>query len=169
MKLTATDQTNPRSDAYSSIDYDFTYSPFTVEPRFCAMTMSCNNVDGPSDKLTCRELSNDNTLGFNFTPNDYTVNELIPGDYVYEFDVSTGDTEELTKQFTFTVTLDEPCHQPIIVKPVTSEQSYTITDLADADGYALSPAFSVTPDFCASSISFTAPGLDSNLVLDEES
>ena len=69
--LTKTDQTDPPSDTYTSEDITFTYLPFTVEPSFCAMTITCNNVAGPSDVLDdCQEL-NDGKLTWNFTPGNY--------------------------------------------------------------------------------------------------
>ena len=70
--LTPTTQTTSLQDTYSSSDVVFTYNPFTVEPSFCEMTVSCNDVSGPSNLLSCKELS-DGKLTWNFTPNDYTV------------------------------------------------------------------------------------------------
>jgi hypothetical protein len=94
--LTRTDQTNPRSDSYTSTDLGFTYDPFTVVPSFCDMTVVCNDVSGPSDVLSCQELNNGD-LTWNFTPENYHDDNLTPGNYVYTFDVSTGPTAELTK------------------------------------------------------------------------
>ena len=161
VKLTATPQTNPRADAYTSDDVTFTYNPFTVEPSFCPMTVTCKTVSGPSNVLPKQNLV-DGKLIWNFTPEDYTDNGLTSGDYVFLFEVSTGpDNLDLIKDFTIKVTLEDPCKNPVVTKPETSEQSYTITDLDDV--YTLGPLFSVTPAFCASTISYTATGLDSYL------
>ena len=95
--LTIMDQTDPPTDTYTSEDITFTYNPFTVVPSFCAMTIKCNNVAGPSDVLDdCQEL-NDGKLTWNFTSENYHTDKLTPGDYVYTFDVSTGDLPGLTK------------------------------------------------------------------------
>ena len=126
--LTPTAQTVSLTDNYSGTDKVFTYNPFTVEPRFCEMTVQCNNVSGPSNLLGCRELSN-GSLTWNFTPNDYKVNRITPGEYTYTFDVSTGNDPALTKQFSFKVILIDACLTPVIVKPTTTPQDYTITGL----------------------------------------
>ena len=91
-------------DTYSETDIVFTYDPFSVEPSFCEMTVECVSVAGTSALLTCQELT-DGKLTWNFTPDNYHIDKLAPGDYIYTFDVSTGPTPELTKQFTVTVTL----------------------------------------------------------------
>ena len=51
--LTVTDQTDPRSDTYTSTDITFTYEPFTVVPSFCEMTIECKSVVGTSNVLGC--------------------------------------------------------------------------------------------------------------------
>ena len=51
--LTATTQTNPPTDTYTSTDIEFTYIPFTVMPSFCEITVECVTVAGPSNVLTC--------------------------------------------------------------------------------------------------------------------
>ena len=90
------------------------------------MTVSCNDVSGPSNLLSCKELT-DGKLTWNFTPNDYTVKRLTPGEYTYTFDVSTGNDSALTKQFSFKVILIDLCKVPVITSPTTAPQEYTIT------------------------------------------
>ena len=113
-------------DTYSKTDIVFTYSPFTVEPSFCEMTVSCKTVSGPSNLLGCKELT-DGKLTWNFSPDDYTVDKLTPGQYTYTFDVSTGNDPALTKQFSFKLTLIDSCETPVITSPTTAPQEYTIT------------------------------------------
>ena len=97
MTLSSTDQTNPRSDAYTSEEITFTYEPFTVVPSFCAMTIQCNNIAPVNENMPCQELV-DGKLTWNFTPADYTDKKIAPGNYVYTFDVSTDDNQaELTE------------------------------------------------------------------------
>ena len=117
MTLTPTAQTESLSDSYTSSDVIFTYNPFTVQPDFCQMTVECNNVSGPSNLLDCKELSDGNTgsIQWNFGPEDYTTNGLTPGEYVFTFDVSTGNNDPgLTKQFTFKIILIDGCLTPTI-------------------------------------------------------
>ena len=129
------------------------------------MTVECNNVSGPSNLLGCRELDN-GSIKWNFTPDDYTTNGLTPGEYTYTFDVSTGDNDPgLTKQFSFKIILIDGCLTPVIVQPTTVAQEYTITDFAK--DYQLTDKFSVSPTYCADSISYTAPGLESYLQWNE--
>jgi hypothetical protein len=151
-------------DNYSSADVVFTYNPFTVEPSFCEMTVECVDVVGPSSVLECQEITS-GKLTWNFTPDNYHIDKLTPGDYVYTFDVSTGPTPELTKQFTVTVTLQDPCITPIVTEPTTAPQSHTITDYEES--YPLSDQFSVTPTWCTNKLEYSAPGLESWLQWNE--
>ena len=131
------------------------------------MTIKCNNVAPVNENMLCQELV-DGKLTWNFTPVDYTDKKIAPGNYVYTFDVSTDDNQaDLTKQFTVTVTLEDPCISPDVTQPTTTAQSYTITDAAGS--YSLSPQFTVTPSFCANSISHTEPDLDAYIEWDEGS
>ena len=94
----------------------FTYKPFTVVPNFCQMTVKCDVVTGPSSVLTCEELT-DGKLTQNFTPDNYHIDKLAPGTYVYTYDVFTGPEPAqagLTKQFTVTYTLEDPCITPTV-------------------------------------------------------
>ena len=107
-------------------------------------------------------------LTWNFTPENYHVDNLSPGNYVYTFDVSTGTTDvstgsttALTKSFTVTVTLIDPCITPTVTQPTTGPQTYTITNVAGT--YAMDPKFTVTPSFFSNSISYSATGLESYL------
>jgi len=66
---------------------------------------------------------------------------------VYTYDVSTGDEAVLTKQFTFTVTLVDPCDPPTSVQVVAlTDQVYTITDTNVAP--YLHPDFVISPAYC---------------------
>jgi len=63
----------------------------------------------------------DGSIVWNFTPDDYTTNGLVPGTYTYTFDVSTGDNDPgLTEQFTVDITLSDGCLTPAIIQPTTS-------------------------------------------------
>lgn len=84
--------------------------------------------------ISCQELTN-GSLTQSFTESQYVSDGLAPGDYVFTFNVSTdpGDAD-LTEQFTFTVTLLDPCSPPnsVTAAPLTN-QVYTITQNDKAD------------------------------------
>ena len=106
--LTSKPQMTLDPDNYSSTDVVFTYNPFTVEPSFCEMTVECVSVVGPSNVLPCQQLSDDGTLTWNFNKDDYQGG-LVAGDYIFVYEVRTGDVAELKKDFTVKVTLVDPC------------------------------------------------------------
>ena len=123
--MTPTPQTDPRSDDYSGDAFSFTYNPFIVEPAFCDVQVSCRSVQGPSDALSCQELYDGETLTWLFTPENVVNDNVVPGDYVYTYDVTVGP---VTESFEVTVTLIDPCNNPSITEPITAPMEYTITD-----------------------------------------
>ena len=128
--IEATTQTNPSADRYTGGDVVFTYNPLTITPDFCATTVTCKNVSGPSTVLdTCQELTPDGTLTQNFTELQYANDGLAPGDYVFTYTVTTDIVDSSPSlDFTFTVTLIDPCSPPNSVTAASlSNQFYTIT------------------------------------------
>lgn len=93
IKLTPTSQTSPASDEYSGDVISFEYNPFEVEPAFCNMEVSCRSVQGPSNALDCKQLEN-NELTWLFTPEDVVNDNVLPGEYVYTYDVTVGPVTE---------------------------------------------------------------------------
>ena len=72
-----------------------------------------------------------------------------PGDYTYRFSVSTdpGNADAgLTKEFTFTQTLIDPCLAATVSVPANSDGMYTVTD--DDYFYRFDPQPGATPSYC---------------------
>jgi len=66
---------------------------------------------------------------------------------VFTYDVSTGSGAALTKQFTLTVTLVDPCDPPTSVTAAAlTDQVYTITD-TNATPYTHSD-YTADPSYC---------------------
>lgn len=89
-----------------------------MSPDFCALTVVCKDVSGPSDYLTCEDLDSNNQLSKSFDSADYQGG-LKPGVYTYTFQVTTNyDTDtstaqaDVTKEFSFNFELIEPCTTP---------------------------------------------------------
>jgi hypothetical protein len=77
-------------------------------------------------------------------------NGLVPGDYIFTYDVSTDLNAPydaaLTKQFTFTVTLVDPCDPPTSLTAATlTNQEYTITDTTKTYTH---PEWTIVPSYC---------------------
>ena len=113
------------------------------------MTTGCKSVSGPSSVLTCHELTN-GVLTQTFTSSQYENNGLAPGDYIFTYDVSTDLNAPydaaLTKQFTFTVTLVDPCDPPTSLTAATlTNQEYTITDTTKTYTH---PEWTIVPSYC---------------------
>ena len=62
----------------------------------CKITVACVSVTPVNENMPCQELVAGG-LTWNFTETDYTDEKIAPGEYVYEFNVSTGIAEALTK------------------------------------------------------------------------
>jgi hypothetical protein len=120
------------------------------------MTTGCKSVSGPSSVLTCHELTN-GVLTQTFTSSQYENNGLAPGDYIFTYDVSTDLNAPydaaLTKQFTFTVTLVDPCDPPTSLTLVSlTDQEYTITETAKT---YTQPDWTIAPSYCPFTYEYT--------------
>ena len=154
-------------DDYSDTAYQFTYNPYTTVPSFCTITITCIDVTGPSDKITCQDFVNDK-LTFQFSPQNY-LDGYAPGDYVLNYEVSTSVGEPLlTEDLPVPLTLIDPCLAATInsvtvattVTGITTatppvELMYTITDTFTP--VALEPLFAVDPSFCETTIELVEP------------
>lgn len=89
-----------------------------------------------------------------YSENDYINNGVAPGDYVFTFDVSTDPgNAALTEQFTFTVTLIDPCNPPnSITSAAFTNQQITVTQ-DDYPDYT-HPGFVVDPSYCPITLSY---------------
>ena len=148
-------QTSPSSDKYTGSNVVFTYSPFTVVPSFCPMTTACKSVSGPSTVLTCKELKN-GALTQTFSSQQYATGGLAPGAYIFTYEVTTDTASPsnaaLTKLFTFTVTLVDPCDPPTsIIKAPLTNQVYTITDTKKTYKH---PDWTISPNYCPLSYTY---------------
>jgi len=114
------------------------------------MKTACKSVSGPSTVLTCKELTN-GALTQTFSSTQYATGGLAPGAYIFTYDVTTDNAitpfkAALTKQFTFTVTLLDPCDPPTsITKVPLTNQVYTITDTPKTYRH---PDWIVSPSYC---------------------
>lgn len=92
--LTATAQQGPITDNFSNTQKTWTYSPFTVVPGLCSLTVSCKTITGPSDKLTCpnHELDPNGQVSFQFGETEY-FNGYTPGTYTLTYEVTTGSPD----------------------------------------------------------------------------
>ena len=72
--------------------------------------------------------------------------------------VSTGPGVEV--EFEYTFTLLDPCESPqmTVTPAVYADQDYTIIDFADT--YTPGTLFSVTPSYCQTESTVSAPGLN---------
>jgi len=79
---------------------------------------------------------------------------VAPGDYVFTFDVSTDPgNAALTEQFTFTVTLIDPCGPPnSITTSAFTDQQITVTQ-NDYPDYT-HPAFVSDPAYCPITLTY---------------
>jgi hypothetical protein len=157
-------------DSYSAIDIVFTYAKFTVEPSYCDLTVKCASVSPSNVNLPCKELEPNGKLTWNFKPEDYSDRKIAPGSYVYTFDVTASEGDaDLTEQFTVTVTLEDPCKNPIVVVPESAALVYTLTDTDKT--IVLSPQASISPAICQLDSETTAPadsGIQDNVVYNRE-
>ena len=99
------------------MDFGFYYTPYTVSPSFCPLTVECVSVAPVADSeinIACDPDANvaSDPLIFNFNHQDY-LDGLKPGTYTHTYRVSTADADpmesNLNKEFTFDVTLTDPC------------------------------------------------------------
>jgi hypothetical protein len=86
LTLTPSTQTQPSANNYNGQTVRFTYTPFTVSPNWCDMTVTCVTVEGPSEYLQCQNLDVNNKISWTFDSTDYTAG-LTPGTYTYTFNV----------------------------------------------------------------------------------
>lgn len=66
-----------------------------------------------------------------FTLEDYTSGKINAGTYTFNYEVTTGSTDpDLTKPFSFTLTLEDPCMTATVQRPEFKWfQEYTISDV----------------------------------------
>jgi hypothetical protein len=106
--LTAVEQVSqPDPNSYDGQTLTFTFTPFTVQPAWCDLSISCTGVSGPSpDYLQCVELDESGQVNWTFDGEDYK-NGLKPGTYTYTYEVNMASGH--TETFTVDVTLEDPC------------------------------------------------------------
>ena len=180
------------SDSYSD-SASFTYEPYTTTPSICETTVEvkCKTISGPTT-LSCDdyEFAGDNTVQLKFTQADYTGKVVAPGDYTFEYEVSTGaagedppentvsadgDDPPITDVFSFVLTLEDICGKDVVTvltKPDLANRIYFITDeqkkiiFSAGDG----EIFTSDPSFCRTEIvTTTSPAeLNAKLTVDEE-
>ena len=143
---------------YDGQTITFTYTPYTVSPAWCDVTVTCVSVS--SNLLACQDLDSNGQATWSFDGDDYT-NGITPGTYTTTYNVQVGGQ---SSQFTVEIELEDPCKNPVITVPDATTLTYVITD--DEVKYTLTPMFSVTPDFCPYELTVNVDGID--VVFDEE-
>ena len=150
------------NDDYSGTKQTFTYNPFDVSPDICPLTVSCTDISsggGPSTLLCSNyELDESNAVDLQFTLDDYSSGDIVPGTYTFTYSVTTGSPDApLTKTFTFDFILSDACETSVITIPTITDQSYTISDVTQSFNFEtdfLNP-FSVVPAFCETTLTLT--------------
>jgi len=175
--LTATTQAdNTLTDSYSGTSLTFTHTPFTVVPDICPLTITCKSITGPStDVLLCTdyELDAEGVLNFSFDTAVYNAGELTPGEYTFTYKVSTGSSDAaLNQDFSFTLTLVDPCATATVSQPTFTAQEYTITDETKVMTFSsdFTSAFSVDPSFCSTDLTMASEPatIDAKLTFDSD-
>ena len=86
---------------------------------------------------------------------------ITPGDYVFTYSVtSVGSTAgALTKSFSFTLTLSDPCATVGLTTPTFSDQVYTISDVTQSLTFSsdFSGVYSVTSlsSYCSTTLAMS--------------
>ena len=114
------------TDDYSGMKQIFTYVPFIVSPDICPLTVSCTEIsseEGPTTLLTTDyELDESNAVDLIFNTDDYSSGKIAPFAYTFTYSVTTGSPDaSLTKNFSFDVTLADPCSTSVITTPTFSD------------------------------------------------
>jgi len=169
--------TSSFTDDYSGASQTFTYTPYTVTPNICPLTVTCKSITGPSTGvLNCVDYPIDsvsNQVSFSFDTAVYQAGALTPGAYTFTYTVSTGGADAaLNQDFSFTLTLSDPCAAAVVTPPTFSAQEYTISDVTKTLPFASSfgQAYSVSPAYCATDPALqatTSATLDSKLSFDK--
>ena len=84
MTLTPAAQTVQLVSNYDGMTITFTYTPYTVTPSWCDVTVKCVSVS--SNLLACQDLDENGQVNWTFDGDDYT-NGITPGTYTYTFNV----------------------------------------------------------------------------------
>ena len=148
----------------------FNYLDHVVTPAWCPVTITCNSVSPSVAGVTCQNLSNGDSGEITWVFDDTKYNADSPPDtYTFTFDVSVNGL--VSDQFTFDLTLTDPCTAAnvanTVTKPVINTYVYVITDSTASDTENLSPKFSVGPSWCNTQLEFDAPGLENFATWDE--
>lgn len=107
--VTPTAQTDPTASSYLDTEHTYNHNPYIVTPSICPLTVTCLQVTGPSDKIECPENPFSGTMTNIWGSTDY-FDGTAPGDYHYEFKVSTGGSDPaLNPTFLIKQTLEDPC------------------------------------------------------------
>jgi len=134
------EEPSPAPNSYDGSLITFNYVDYEVYPP-CGVETTCVSVSGPSDALDCREIV-DGKVTWMFKPEDVQKG-VIPGDYIYTYEVKSGPKKEY---FKIKLTLVDPCLTPDVTAPLTTPMEYTITDY-DQTVY-LDRKYSISPSSC---------------------
>ena len=153
-KVSPVTQNQPSSDNYSGTDITYTYSDYTVVPDICPLTVTCEDVTNPTcagcpvtqTELSCPVGAFSGTITHNYSGSDYEAG-LVPGDYVYNFKVTTGGADAaLNPTFDITFTLTDPCDPPTsLTSGGLDDQTYIVTD---AELVYQFTDFTILPNYC---------------------
>ena len=111
--LQALPQKNPENYYYTEDGTTFTVTPLIIDPSVCQITYSCISVDGPDSDVRCEDK---NIVNFSRSTGTTVIRTLdvkkySPGTYTFNLRGTAGTVVPLTADFSFKVTLIDPCPQ----------------------------------------------------------
>ena len=131
-KLIVPTQTSPSANSYDSKAVTFTLATPTLTPSVCKYTVTCladkrtaptaNKIPCPVPALTA------NKATFTFGETAYKTNKYSPGVHTFVYQVKVNDSTQaaLKKEFSFTVTLTDPCNPPTMINAGLVTQTFTV-------------------------------------------
>ena len=142
--LEVPDQETGLQDAFTGADIVFELNPFEVTPSSCEVEYECVSISG---SLSCVDFNADEELVFTATGADYQNNNLVPGiNTVTVSGTVKNSSPTVSKEFTFTIELIDPCDPPTSLTAATLvDQTYEIAATAEEYEHG---AFVVDPDYC---------------------
>lgn len=116
--------------------------------------------------MACQEFTG-NKIMWNLPKEDHQNQLVPPGDYEYEYKLCIGTCTkpELIKTFKVKITVEDPCANPTFGTPGAVAPEYTITDFAKT--FTLDPKYTIDPSWCPGQLVITAPGIEDNVSVDQ--
>ena len=183
--ITVTTQSSTTDNSYDG-DATWTYTPVTVQGGLCPITLTCESVSGPANVggFTCPCSSDGCTQAVHgadgsLTSGSFTISRTYdgtaynaesstktpPGDYTYNFKVSTGGVgAELNKDIVVVQKVLDPClkSKGITIDDVTmNTQEYTIGTTTKTFGFTTG-TYDTSTTFCKKTYTISSLPSDIN-------